>query len=184
MMHSSDMVNRLSLHNSFLHFSNQKIRSSGHFLAFKTCLWLLPGCWEADLIRTWLAEAMTDVITATAVGKVPCRFDVDNVVWLSRVSMQPHACNADFLSLWLWRNLFLGSQSWEAENTNSSAGWNFARGDRSGAEFEAKILGSIYFLDLWISEEMDVLDVFPVTDLPLRFFPLEKGKWVSWWEHG
>lgn len=47
-------------------------------------------------------------------------------------------------------------------------------GDRSGAEFEANILGSIYFLDLGISEEMDVLDVFPVSDLPLRMFFLRK----------
>lgn len=32
------------------------------------------------MIRTWLGEAMTDVITAVAVGKVPCRFAVDKVV--------------------------------------------------------------------------------------------------------
>lgn len=75
-------------------------------------------------------------------------------------------CMRSTFSLWLRRNLFLGSQSWEAKKTESSPGWNFARGDRSGAEFEANSLGSIYVLDLGISEEMDVLDVFPVSDLP------------------
>ena len=31
------------------------------------------------MIRTF-GEAMTDVLTAVAVGKVPCRFDVDKVL--------------------------------------------------------------------------------------------------------
>lgn len=39
---------------------------------------------------------------------------------------------------------------------------------------EANILGSIYFLDFGISEEMDVLDVFPISDLPLKMFFLRK----------
>ena len=48
------------------------------------------------------------------------------------------------------------------------------RGDRSGAEFEANILGSIYVLDLGISEEMDVLDVFPSIRFTFKdVFPLE-----------
>lgn len=41
---------------------------------------------------------------------------------------------------------------------------------------ESNILGSMYVLDLWISEKMDVLDVFSHIRFTFKeFFSLEKG---------
>jgi len=63
----------------YIFLYSQKIGLLVIFLLLRLACGWFAGCRKADVIRTF-GEAMTDVLTAIAVGKVPCRFDVDKVL--------------------------------------------------------------------------------------------------------